>query len=180
MAQWIDQRNDPNLMPFAGRGDCLRLLPGETVLVRHLGATDELKSIVHPKNERVHRTRSQFLLDEFNEFVHAISRRSRNAESARGQSFVSRLFRRRSGEGRGEQPAVPQQVQFPVHVQHLSNPENLRPVSLHAAPTSCGLAGFTGLFPYSARRISRMNSAASWAFLCANSIPTVWPFTTGN
>jgi hypothetical protein len=49
-----------------------------------------------------------------------------------------------------------------------------------ATPTGCAVAGLAGFFPDSARMISRMNSTASWAFLCANSIPTVSPFTTGN
>ena len=51
---------------------------------------------------------------------------------------------------------------------------------VQAAPAGCGMAGLAGFAPYSVLMTSRMNSAASWAFLCANSIPTVSPFTTGS
>src|SRR5438552_4064215 len=53
-------------------------------------------------------------------------------------------------------------------------------VELHKHFQTVTAACRVGFFKYSVRIISRMNSTASWAFLCANSIPTVSPFTTGN
>src|SRR2546422_955740 len=94
-------------MLLAGPRDFLRLLLGEAVLVRHLRAAGELEPVVNPENERVHRTRRQFLLDELGELIHAVSRRSRDAESAHGQSFVCRLFRRRQIQSSGQQQTEP-------------------------------------------------------------------------
>src|SRR5580765_5923686 len=94
-------------MLLAGPRDFLRLLLGEAVLVRHLGAASELETVVNPENERVHRTRRQFLLDELDELIHAVSRRSRDAESAHGQSFVCRFLRCRQIQSTDEQQAEP-------------------------------------------------------------------------
>jgi hypothetical protein len=83
-------------------------------------------------------------------------------------------------------PASSRQIQFVANFDFevIFDISTVRSSSVQphpqATPTGCGEAGLAGFFPDSARMISRMNSTASWAFLCANSIPTVSPFTTGN
>ena len=80
-------------MLFTSRGDLLRVFFGKTALFCHLRTADELEAIIDAENERVHRARRQFFVDEFEELVHAISGRRGDAEPANGQRLVHGLVR---------------------------------------------------------------------------------------
>src|SRR6266478_435997 len=107
MAQQINQGNDANVMLLADGGDFLRLLLREPATVCHFRAAEKLETIINSEDEHVHRARSQLLLDELDELIHAIPGRRWDAKAAHWQRSFRLLFCRRKIQSAGQQEPNP-------------------------------------------------------------------------
>src|SRR2546426_12369651 len=96
-------------MLLADAGDFLRLLLRESAIVRHLRAAEKLVTIINSEDERVHRPRSQLLLDKLDELIYAIAGWRGDAESAYRQRSIGGLFFRppdQKGDRQESDPAL--------------------------------------------------------------------------